>query len=243
MCGSYPHWLMVTQRGALNLHPMFIDGPITSFTAFHNVNCPHGFLYFSAEVGTCACMCLYVCVFVLCVNWCDLPCPPRASFVSPSCHLTCRTTPPGRRARSPPMPPRTPSPTTWRARHMSWSPQSRSPSRTCPNERTLRSWRPWREVCALRGCFWKHVPNGVLLLFSDERFVYPMEDKFVMQLYAPAAWQPIPNTRYVPIQSRHVRIPFQSKCNATPIQFKFLLCSDVVVVLSQFHSKWNGIEL
>ena len=41
---------MMTQRKSLQLHPMFIDGPITSFTAFHNVNCPHGFLYFSAEV-------------------------------------------------------------------------------------------------------------------------------------------------------------------------------------------------
>ena len=50
VCGSYPHWLMMTQRKSLHLHPMFIDGPIASFTDFHNVNCPHGFLYFSAEV-------------------------------------------------------------------------------------------------------------------------------------------------------------------------------------------------
>ena len=49
VCGSYPHWLVFTQQGALRLHPMFIDGPISSFTSFHNVNCPHGFLYFSAE--------------------------------------------------------------------------------------------------------------------------------------------------------------------------------------------------
>ena len=51
VCGAYPHWLMLTQHQSLHLHPMFIDGPITSFTAFHNVNCPHGFLYFSAEAS------------------------------------------------------------------------------------------------------------------------------------------------------------------------------------------------
>ena len=50
VCGSYPHWVFMTQRGALSLHPMFIDGPIASFTPFHNVNCPRGFLYFNSEV-------------------------------------------------------------------------------------------------------------------------------------------------------------------------------------------------
>ena len=92
VCGSYPHWLMVTQRGALNLHPMFIDGPITSFTAFHNINCPRGFLYFSAEVGgldvccphpflsTCMCVCMgFVHVFVctgvsVCMLCCGMVC-------------------------------------------------------------------------------------------------------------------------------------------------------------------------
>jgi len=49
VCGSYPHWVFMTQRGVLLLHPMFIDGPVTSFTPFHNVNCPRGFLYFNSE--------------------------------------------------------------------------------------------------------------------------------------------------------------------------------------------------
>ena len=52
VCGSYPHWVFMTQRGVLLLHPMFIDGPVTSFTPFHNVNCPRGFLYFNSEVHT-----------------------------------------------------------------------------------------------------------------------------------------------------------------------------------------------
>ena len=50
VCGVHPHWLTMTQRGTLTFHPMFIDGPVMSFAPFNNVNCPHGFLYFNAEV-------------------------------------------------------------------------------------------------------------------------------------------------------------------------------------------------
>ncbi|XP_014394185.1 PREDICTED: cleavage and polyadenylation specificity factor subunit 1 [Myotis brandtii] len=49
ICGPSPHWLLVTSRGALRLHPMGIDGPIDSFAPFHNVNCPRGFLYFNRQ--------------------------------------------------------------------------------------------------------------------------------------------------------------------------------------------------
>lgn len=51
ICGPSPHWLLVTGRGALRLHPMGIDGPIDSFAPFYNVNCPRGFLYFNRQVG------------------------------------------------------------------------------------------------------------------------------------------------------------------------------------------------
>lgn len=51
ICGPSPHWLLVTGRGALRLHPMAIDGPVDSFAPFHNVNCPRGFLYFNRQVG------------------------------------------------------------------------------------------------------------------------------------------------------------------------------------------------
>lgn len=51
ICGPSPHWLLVTSRGALRLHPMGIDGPIDSFAPFHNVNCPRGFLYFNRQVA------------------------------------------------------------------------------------------------------------------------------------------------------------------------------------------------
>ncbi|NXN95197.1 CPSF1 factor, partial [Rhinopomastus cyanomelas] len=49
ICGPSPHWLLVTARGALRLHPMSIDGPLESFAPFHNVNCPKGFLYFNRQ--------------------------------------------------------------------------------------------------------------------------------------------------------------------------------------------------
>ena len=45
--GPYPHWLFLTSRGELRLHPMSIDGSISTFAPFHNVNCPQGFLYFN----------------------------------------------------------------------------------------------------------------------------------------------------------------------------------------------------
>uniref|UniRef100_A0A674ANQ1 Cleavage and polyadenylation specificity factor subunit 1 n=1 Tax=Salmo trutta TaxID=8032 RepID=A0A674ANQ1_SALTR len=49
ICGPSPHWMLVTSRGALRLHPMTIDGPIDSFSPFHNINCPKGFLYFNKQ--------------------------------------------------------------------------------------------------------------------------------------------------------------------------------------------------
>lgn len=49
ICGPYPHWLFMTSKGSLRLHPMAIDGWVTSFAPFHNVNCPKGFLYFNKQ--------------------------------------------------------------------------------------------------------------------------------------------------------------------------------------------------
>ncbi|KAF0047585.1 hypothetical protein F2P81_001218 [Scophthalmus maximus] len=50
ICGPSPHWMLVTSRGAMRLHPMIIDGSIESFSPFHNINCPKGFLYFNKQV-------------------------------------------------------------------------------------------------------------------------------------------------------------------------------------------------
>lgn len=49
ICGPSPHWMLVTSRGAMRLHPMTIDGSIESFSPFHNINCPKGFLYFNKQ--------------------------------------------------------------------------------------------------------------------------------------------------------------------------------------------------
>ncbi|CAH1778692.1 unnamed protein product [Owenia fusiformis] len=47
--GPCPYWLIMTTRGSLRCHPMSIDGWITCFAPFHNVNCPKGFLYFNRQ--------------------------------------------------------------------------------------------------------------------------------------------------------------------------------------------------
>ena len=48
--GPYPHWLFMTSRGELRLHPMSIDGAVKCFASFHNVNCSQGFLYINRKV-------------------------------------------------------------------------------------------------------------------------------------------------------------------------------------------------
>jgi cleavage and polyadenylation specificity factor subunit 1 len=64
VCGSYPHWIFVTIKGQLCIHPMYIDGPVRCFAPFDNVNCPAGFLYFNKEVLS---------LYLLFVCYCYLP--------------------------------------------------------------------------------------------------------------------------------------------------------------------------
>lgn len=49
----------MTSKGSLRIHPMDIDGWVSSFAPFHNVNCPNGFLYFNKQVK--------ILIFLLCV--------------------------------------------------------------------------------------------------------------------------------------------------------------------------------
>lgn len=49
ICGSYPHWVFITEHGHVTAHPMSVDGAILSFAQFNNVNCPDGFLYFNKQ--------------------------------------------------------------------------------------------------------------------------------------------------------------------------------------------------
>ncbi|XP_012228183.1 cleavage and polyadenylation specificity factor subunit 1 isoform X1 [Linepithema humile] len=53
ICSDYPHWIFLTGRGELRIHPMGIDGSVTSFAAFNNINCPQGFLYFNRKEEKC----------------------------------------------------------------------------------------------------------------------------------------------------------------------------------------------
>ncbi|XP_046387222.1 cleavage and polyadenylation specificity factor subunit 1 isoform X1 [Ischnura elegans] len=70
ICGPHPHWLFLTSRGELRAHPMSIDGPITCFAPFHNVNCPQGFLYFNQKAE------LRICVLPTHLSY-DAPWPVR----------------------------------------------------------------------------------------------------------------------------------------------------------------------
>ncbi|KAL8570429.1 hypothetical protein ACOMHN_034464 [Nucella lapillus] len=70
VCGPYPHWLFMTAKGSLRIHPMGIDGWVTSFAPFHNVNCPNGFLYFNKQSE------LRICVLPTHVTY-DAPWPIR----------------------------------------------------------------------------------------------------------------------------------------------------------------------
>ena len=68
--GPYPHWLFFTARGELRTHPMSIDGSVTTFSPFHNVNCPQGFLYFNRKSE------LRICVLPAHLSY-DAPWPVR----------------------------------------------------------------------------------------------------------------------------------------------------------------------
>ena len=68
--GPYPHWLFLTGRGELRTHPMAIDGSVSTFAPFHNVNCPRGFLYFNRKSE------LRICVLPAHLSY-DAPWPVR----------------------------------------------------------------------------------------------------------------------------------------------------------------------
>ncbi|RKP05219.1 CPSF A subunit region-domain-containing protein [Thamnocephalis sphaerospora] len=46
--GTDPAWLIYTPRRFVRLHPMEIPS-VTCFTPFHNVHCPHGFLFYEQD--------------------------------------------------------------------------------------------------------------------------------------------------------------------------------------------------
>ncbi|KAK7505375.1 hypothetical protein BaRGS_00003537 [Batillaria attramentaria] len=82
VCGPYPHWLFMTTKGSLRIHPMGIDGLVSSFAPFHNVNCPKGFLYFNRQSE------LRICVLPTHVTY-DAPWPIRKVPLRCTPHFLC----------------------------------------------------------------------------------------------------------------------------------------------------------
>lgn len=147
VCGSYPHWLFVTSRGALRAHPMNIDGAVTCFAPFHNVNCPKGFLYFNKKGE------LRISVLPTHLSY-DAPWPVRK--------VPLRCTP----------------------HFVAYNRESKTYAVvTSLSEQTKKIVKLNSE---------DHEPEGI---DRDERFVYPIIDRFSLQLISPVSWEIIPSTR------------------------------------------------
>ncbi|XP_044171683.1 cleavage and polyadenylation specificity factor subunit 1-like [Acropora muricata] len=147
VCGSYPYWLFVTSRGALRAHPMKIDGAVTCFAPFHNVNCPKGFLYFNKKGE------LRISVLPTHLSY-DAPWPVRKVPLRCTPHFVAYN----------------------------------RESKTCAvvtslSEQTKRIVKLNTE---------DHEPEDI---DRDERFVYPIIDRFSLQLISPVSWEIIPSTR------------------------------------------------
>ncbi|KAJ7381472.1 Cleavage and polyadenylation specificity factor subunit 1 [Desmophyllum pertusum] len=147
VCGSYPHWLFVTSRGALRAHPMNIDGAVTCFAPFHNVNCPKGFLYFNKKGE------LRISVLPTHLSY-DAPWPVR------KVPLRC-----------------TPHFVTYNRESKTYAVV------TSLSEQTKMVVKLNTE---------DHEPEDI---DRDARFVYPIIDRFSLQLISPVSWEIIPSTR------------------------------------------------
>ncbi|XP_043546870.1 cleavage and polyadenylation specificity factor subunit 1 isoform X1 [Chiloscyllium plagiosum] len=147
ICGPSPHWLFMTSRGALRLHPMTVDGPIESFAPFHNVNCPKGFLYFNKQGD------LRISVLPTYLSY-DAPWPVRKIPLRCTAHYV--------------------------SYHVETKVYAVTTSIT--------------EIC-------NRIPKmtGEDKEFEsvdrDDRYIYPMLEKFSIQLISPVSWEAIPNTR------------------------------------------------
>ncbi|XP_052818827.1 cleavage and polyadenylation specificity factor subunit 1-like isoform X2 [Mya arenaria] len=156
ICGPYPHWLFMTQRGSLRIHPMGIDGAVTCFAPFHNVNCPKGFLYFNKQGE------MRISVLPTHLTY-DAPWPIRK--------VPLRCTP------------------HFIVYHM--------------DSKTYAVVMHNPDIC-------NKLPKATSddkefeVFEKDERFVYPVVEKFMCQLYSPTSWEVIPNTQIEMEEFEHV---------------------------------------
>ncbi|KFM60381.1 Cleavage and polyadenylation specificity factor subunit 1, partial [Stegodyphus mimosarum] len=147
VCGICPHWLFLTVHGELRVHPMTIDGAVTCFAPFHNVNCPKGFLYFNKQGE------LRICVLPTHLNY-DAPWPVRK--------VPLRCTP----------------------HFINYHPETKTYCIITSN----------METCTRLVRFNGDEKEFEAIERTDERYIYPMVEKFSMQLFSPVSWEMIPNT-------------------------------------------------
>ncbi|GFS30200.1 cleavage and polyadenylation specificity factor subunit 1 [Nephila pilipes] len=147
VCGLNPYWLFLTVHGELRIHPMTIDGAVTCFAPFHNINCPKGFLYFNKQGE------LRICVLPTHLNY-DAPWPVRK--------VPLRCTP----------------------HFINYHPETKT---YCIVTSSL-------EPCTRLVRFNGDEKEFEIIEKTDERYIYPMTEKFNMQLFSPVSWEVIPNT-------------------------------------------------
>lgn len=156
ICGAYPHWIIMTARGSLRIHPMSIDGPITCFAPFHNINCPKGFLYFN-KLGE-----LRICVLPTHLTY-DSPWPVRKVPLRATPYFVIYH----------------PESKTYAVVSSTQEPSNKLP-RTTADEREFE------------------------IIERDDRFVYPVMEKYSVQLFSPVSWEVIPNTKIELLEWEHV---------------------------------------
>ncbi|ESO86522.1 hypothetical protein LOTGIDRAFT_128853 [Lottia gigantea] len=149
VCGAYPHWLFMTTKGELRVHPMNIDGYVVCFTQFNNVNCPKGFLYFNTQNE------MRICILPTHVTY-DAPWPVRK--------LPLRCTP----------------------HYIGYHTDSK----------TYAVVTSRQEIFNKQSKITQLDEREFEVVEKDERFVYPTDDVFTLQLFTPSTWEVIPNSHY-----------------------------------------------
>lgn len=147
VCGPNPHWVFLTSRGELRIHPMNIDGGVTCFAPFNNINCPQGFLYFNKKSE------LRICVLPTHLSY-DAPWPVR------KVPLRC-----------------TPHFVTY---HLESKTYCIVTSIAEPTNKYYKFNGEDKELSVEE---------------RDDRFPYPLQERFSVLLFSPVSWEVIPNTK------------------------------------------------
>ncbi|CAG2173415.1 unnamed protein product [Oppiella nova] len=156
LCSPYPHWFIMTYRGELRIHEMSIDGAVTCFAPFHNINCPKGFLYFNNKEE------LRICSLATHLNY-DNSWPVRK--------VPLRCTP----------------------HFVNYHVDSKT---YCLVTSALEEVT---KIVRIGGD-----EKDYDFLERDNRYIYPMTEKFSIQLISPVSWEIIPSTKIELDEWEHV---------------------------------------